>query len=357
VTELAETELAETDAAGTKSAGTHPAGTGAAGTDPAGSGMAGTESAGARPNAAPFAAGAAGIVDRCAAAARRRGDQLSGTAAPVSRWLLIEHPGPWGRDALRQSGLRPEVAAAVADRAAASRVRVVLIRRCGRVDRAGARRVGWVDSRPGHERLSWGTWADERDLLELRPDQPAGEPDPDPAYLVCAHGRHDACCAIWGRPVAATLASLRPAAVWECTHVGGDRFAANVIALPHGFYYGGVVTPADAGALVSRYEAGLVEPDLLRGRSVFPPAVQVAQQHARRALAEYGVDALPPLDVAQVAPGTTRVLLAHRDGVVTVTVRAERSPAARLTCAAGKPETARVFRLVELEPPVPADSG
>lgn len=298
----------------------------------------------------PFAAGAAGIMDRCAAAARRRDDQRYGTAAPVSRWLLIEDAGPWGRDALRESGLAGEVAETLTARAAAAGVRVVLIRRRGRGARAGGRRVAWVDSRLGQERVWWGSWTHRSDLLDVRPGEPAGEPATEPVYLVCAHGRHDACCAIWGRPVAAALAALRPDAVWECTHVGGDRFAANVIALPHGLYYGGV-SPADAGALITGYEDGLLLPRLLRGRSALPAVVQAAQHHARQALADFRVDALPPLRVSTVGPGVSRVLLAAPAGPLAVTVRAERSLPARLTCSATKLETTRVFRLLAIETP------
>lgn len=59
-----------------------------------------------------------------------------------------------------------------------------------------------------------------------------------PVILVCAHGQHDVCCAVRGRPVAAVLAEQWPDLVWECTHVGGDRFAANILVVPDGVYYG-----------------------------------------------------------------------------------------------------------------------
>ena len=62
--------------------------------------------------------------------------------------------------------------------------------------------------------------------------------DLGPILLVCTHGVHDTCCALRGRPVAAALAARWPGQVWECSHVGGDRFAPNVVVLPDGFYYG-----------------------------------------------------------------------------------------------------------------------
>jgi hypothetical protein len=269
----------------------------------------------------------------------------------VSRWLLVEQPGAWGRDALRQSTLDHRVAAALAARAAAAGVRVVLVRRVGRPAPAHARRWAHVDSRPGREGAWWGRYADQRELLDLPlGDPPAGPPSPDPVYLVCTHGSHDACCAIRGRPVAAALAAERPDATWECSHIGGDRFAANVIALPHGLYYGHV-PPAAAAELARAYEQQRVLPHLLRGRSSFPPPVQAAQHHARRALGEDRLDALTPLRVDRLADQRWRVTLDAAGGPVAVTVAVHRATPARLTCSAAEPQAVSVFSLVELEVP------
>jgi hypothetical protein len=298
--------------------------------------------------------GVPGIPDRCAPSAERRGDQLYATAAPVQRWLLLEQPGAWGRDALRDSGLDPAAARSLAARAATARVRVVLIRRPGRTDPDAVKRVGWVDSRPGREAVRWGSWRSAADLLALRPGEPpAAAASTEPVYLVCAHGRHDPCCAIRGRPVAAALAAQRPDAVWECSHVGGDRFAANVVLLPHGLYYGHV-SEADAPGLVAGYEAGRVDPALLRGRSTLPAPAQAAEHHARLALGAYRLTDLPLLGLEPVEPGTWRVRLDHPRGPVTAVVR--REPAAevvRLTCRSAVPEAARTFQLVGLDLPPP----
>ena len=110
-----------------------------------------------------------------------------------------------------------------------------------------------VSSRPGREVSWWGDFEADDELLTLPLDGSAGTPSYDPFFLVCTHGRHDTCCAVEGRPVAAALESARPGAVWECSHVGGDRFAANVVAMPHGIYYGQVeMTRADGARRGSR---------------------------------------------------------------------------------------------------------
>jgi Sucrase/ferredoxin-like len=296
----------------------------------------------------PARPGLVGVPDRCAPSAERRGDQMHGTASPVPRWLLVEQPGPWGRDALVESELDDRVARTLAARAAHARVRVVLIRRPGRSGRADRRRWALVDSRPGRESCWWGEWSAATDLLELPLDGPlTTTPTTAPVYLVCAHGRHDACCAIRGRPVAATLAATRPGATWECSHVGGDRFAANLVVLPHGLYYGHVTPPA-AARLAGLYESGRVDPTWLRGRSSIPLPVQAAQHYARLAFAEDRLDALHPLDAQRLDERTWKVWLAADPEPALVTVRAGAAVPARLTCSSRRAEPARIWELVSL---------
>ena len=61
----------------------------------------------------------AGRLDaaRCSVQALARGDSGVATASPVQRWLLVEQPGPWGRDALSQSRFDQRVAPLLAERA------------------------------------------------------------------------------------------------------------------------------------------------------------------------------------------------------------------------------------------------
>ena len=75
--------------------------------------------------------------------------------------------------------------------------------------------------------------------------------------------------------------------MWETTHVGGHRFAANLVLLPHGLYYG-PVTVGLAAAAIDAYQRGSVVADRYRGRAGQPRADQEAD-YAR--LAEGG--ALP----------------------------------------------------------------
>ena len=279
-------------------------------------------------------ASTATVALRCSFASELRGDPLVGTAAPSVGMVLVEQPGPWGRQALVESRLDPAVGAGLSDRAVARGLRVLLIRRPGRVPAPARRRWAVVNCMPGHESTRWGTFADDAELFDLPLDGSAGSPSDEPCYLVCTHGRHDACCAIRGRPIADSLARQRGDAVWECSHVGGDRFAANLLALPHGLYYGRV-DATSAAEVAYAHERGEVLSSLLRGRTTFPPVAQAAQQHARSAVGELAINALNPVSTEALEGHRWEVRLRHQPRDLVATVRTVTAgPAALLTCAA-----------------------
>jgi Sucrase/ferredoxin-like len=277
---------------------------------------------------------------RCADAADAAGDPREGTAPPAEQWFLLEHAGPWGRIAYTQSGLDAADAHALAAWARRTRGRVLLVRRPGRAPRSDApRRWFRIDSRRGREEIRAGHAPGP-----LTPDAP-GERFDGPLHLVCTHGRHDTCCAVRGRPLAAVLNATHPGHVWECSHVGGCRFAAALVLLPHGFTLAGL-PPDAAPAVIDAYANGRLDPQWVRGRSVDPPVVQAAQHHARTALGALGVDALRPVSVTTTTRGQ-QVVLADPD--VTVLLHERHTATDRpLTCASTEPGWMRTFDLVAL---------
>jgi hypothetical protein len=286
--------------------------------------------------------------------ALQRGDAMIATASLATRWLLIEQPGPWGREALAQSRFDQRVAPLLARRSRAENVRLLLVRRPGERLGESERRWAYVDSRPGREGLWWSVRSGDADLLDVPWDGSVGEPASGPVYLVCTHGGHDACCALRGRPLARSLPAPGPDDVWECSHLGGDRFAANVVVLPHGHYYGQV--PGDGAELVAAHGRGQVALPWLRGRAGLAPPAQAAQQLARGELGRLGVDDLRALGVRTLtAPGAEPerwvVRLAGPEGELVATVESTSSATpARLTCSALHPAHVREWRLVSLEP-------
>ncbi|MDN4173429.1 sucrase ferredoxin [Nocardioides sp. SOB77] len=290
-------------------------------------------------SAAPF---------RCSVASAGRGEEPAGTASTVRAFLLLEHAGPWGVDALRDArlpdGLGPRIAAA----AAAARVRPLLVRRPGRTRDAseGSRglRVLAASCLPGGTRLESGTVQDlhevlDLDLASLRAGGSSGlAPHEGTVLAVCTHGRHDACCAELGRPVAAALAAAHPEETWEVSHIGGDRYAGNLLLLPDGLYYGRL----DPGAALEVADAsarGHLELDHLRGRTAYPMPVQAAEVALRRELAETRRDAVRWRDRSVEGPATnlvTRAVFDVAGEAWTVRVRTTSGPPALLTCRASR---------------------
>jgi hypothetical protein len=260
---------------------------------------------------------------------------MLGTAFPADRLLLVEQPGPWGRAGLRESRFDRDVATRLEARAAERGMRVLAIRRPGRTQPGAPRRWAFVDSRPTQPTIRWGRYENDADLLDLRLHADATAAN-EPIFLVCAHGKHDACCALRGRAVAGALAVARPGRVWECTHLGGDRFAASVLVLPVGLMYGRLL-PFAAAEFADAADAGEVIGALLRGRIGLPPHVQAALAFGYEQLALRRADDLGVLDYSPVRDGAATVALATPHGPVRITVRVERVAADGLTCAAPGP--------------------
>ncbi|MGH3260036.1 MAG: sucrase ferredoxin [Streptosporangiaceae bacterium] len=223
-------------------------------------------------------------------AASHDGTESSMASAPeASRaWLLVEHPGPWPHEPTE--AVLPAPLDAVVASAAELGVRVQLIRspRAAGRGRAGNARggftvlAGWVaGSEPWLRRgsVTGGEgWPDGLDLERLAAGESVtfGSPVSEPVFLVCGHAQRNACCARFGGPLAVELAARYPGQVFQTTHVGGHRFAANLVILPHGLYYGPVSVEL-ATAAISAYERGAVEVGRFRGRAGQPRSVQEAE--------------------------------------------------------------------------------
>ena len=147
------------------------------------------------------------VTDRCSAASQARGESQIGTASRVDTFVLLECPGPWGREALRDSRL-PEAVKRRLRALDGSGTKVLLIRREEPVE-AGTRLFVCRDGRTRTALLD-----DPGDLLDLSIPADLAE-HPDPLYLVCTHGRHDVCCAERGRPLWKAAHAVAPEHTWQ----------------------------------------------------------------------------------------------------------------------------------------------
>ncbi len=160
-----------------------------------------------------------------------------------------------------------------------------------------------------------------------------GAPLAGPLFLVCTNGKRDACCALRGRVLMAAMAERHADRAWECTHLGGHRFAGNLVCLPDGLLYGRV-SPADGPRLADLYLDGLLDPSLLRGRASWPAPAQVAEAAIRERLGLLGVGDVG-LARASVDGDAAEVALQAAGAEHVVRLRREASTPVRITSCRG----------------------
>jgi hypothetical protein len=232
-------------------------------------------------------------------------------------------------------------------------VRVLLVRRHRGTTSGPGLRVfaAWAD--PVSPWLETTAVADAEELLDLdvealgRGLSPGLTRTDRPVFAVCTHGRHDSCCAELGRPTAVALTRSHPEETWDVSHVGGDRFAANVLVLPDGLYYGRV-SPDAASGLAERHLAGHLSLDLLRGRSGFSFAVQVAEVAVRRRLGETRTHSVLLVSARPVEPGVTEVRLDVAGTAYDVRVRRTPGEPHQLSCRAASPSPAPAVEVLSV---------
>ena len=277
----------------------------------------------------------------CSVLGERLGEDLAASAPKARRFLLLEQPGPWtGRNAITHSDLDVDLGRALMNRADEADLKVHLIRRTSRRTALETRSCfladvgrGWVER---HE------LTDPAEVLEIDLEM-IGERWEQPIYLACTHGKRDPCCARRGRPLARALRAHRPEQTWEIGHIGGHRFAATMLAFPHGLAFGRV--PAATGPrIVSALERGEIVLEHLRGRAGDPWAVQAADVLVRRKLDLRGLDALS----TERVDGAT-VTFRQPDGSrVRATVARHEDPRPRPISCGDEPETVPAYELVDL---------
>ena len=263
----------------------------------------------------------------CADLCLASGEPMLGTATQVDVWLLLEYKPAWKPKALDENDLAPETRSwiehAIAEVAKTGRnARAQFIRRPGRDT---SETVLFVAENNKLRRFEGEGY---RAFQHLDIGSTHLEEVADPHYFVCTNGQRDLCCARYGLPVYVELNALVADRVWQTTHLGGHRFAPNVLVLPQGAIYGRVFAE-DAADFAARIETGGMPVENLRGRSTYPPEAQVAETLVDGAHGLVGIDG-------------GAVTFATDDGVRTVRVERAESPY-EVIASCGRTETEAVF--------------
>jgi len=288
----------------------------------------------------------------CADLSRTREEPLAATASRIDHWLLVEYRGAWRRDVLGGSLLSPRLKAHLREHLELLRpARLLFVKQPERRGES-ARQVFLASAKPGAERLL-GLEVEHQDDLHgvdlagaLAGAETLFRPVTRPLLVVCTHGKRDRCCARYGRPL---YDALRAAAalgeVWQSTHVGGDRFAGNVVALPSGTFHGRV-DPGDVPGLLAALAKGRIDLDRYRGRSAYSFAAQAAERTLRETEGVVGLDDLVLLGSEHRGDDTWRVRFRTPDGTThRLDVVAELGEPELLTCEAAEPRRPRRFHV------------
>ena len=248
----------------------------------------------------------------CSTTSRLAGEQLFATASQTKYWLLLEDNSAWGAKAFEESQLPEPVKTYLSTFLEATpNSRLLLIKRLIAYANEGIRLylVNAQEQDPQNYQFQLG---DYQDLLDL--DLPtifSGEAtyrkhlQREPVYLICTNGKRDSCCAKYGIPTYSLLSGKSGITAWQCSHMGGHRFAANMLCYPHGICYGRV-GESNLNNILHSYPREQLILENYRGRACYPEVVQAADFYLREKtgnlyLSTYHFLDLEPLEDEQQA--------------------------------------------------------
>jgi hypothetical protein len=256
----------------------------------------------------------------CSQLSRSVEENTFGTASVGEVWLLIEYTEPWGPHALNDSGLSREVKNYLNQLIRRiPRSRLLFIKQERRKQSKFSFFI--IRARERNPFIVRFVLDDYEKLRERYLDVAAvaaGEKTADvetvtdPLYLVCTHGKRDKCCAKFGFPVYKSLRERRDGQVWQSSHVGGDRFAANLLCFPHGLFYAHM-TEESAQLVAGSYEQQQIVLERFRGRACYPYPVQSADFFIRRETGITGIGELRALSSERLDDDRWRVRFGTSD--------------------------------------------
>ena len=218
-------------------------------------------------------------LDRCSEICLAEQQPIAGTAPHVDVWLMIEHRSSWAPKAPKENDLSDSFnqwLAKIQDKAEAQglTVRPQFIRRRSRTDEDLSLFVGTKDG------IGISSFRNLEDLQSIEIFDLPLDTSSTEHYFVCTHAQRDTCCSRLGIPVWQTLEAAFPGRAWHTTHLGGHRYAANVLMLMQGLMFGRM-TAENVIDTVERVNAGKIPYEYLRGRSFHTAKAQFCESRLR----------------------------------------------------------------------------
>lgn len=223
----------------------------------------------------------------CSAASRYAKEMLAGTASNYASFVLVEYNEPFPAK-VANAKLNSEWLNRMNAIAKAKKGKLVLIR--STQSSIASKKIIFVDCLQKRycTYISQATEYIGFDLEAFISDENT-QWQTEGFFIVCTNGKKDKCCAKFGFPVYKFFEGmLNDCDVWECTHIGGDRFAANAVYLPYGIYYGRV-TVEDVPNIVNACEQNNIYENNYRGLSRFSFLKQSIEYYLRKHTNDMGI--------------------------------------------------------------------
>lgn len=313
----------------------------------------------------------------CSTYSAQAGEPLPGTAPQGQVWFLLEYNGTWESKAFEASLIAEQVKDWVLAALAQIPGSKLLLIRTGSSGRAaGLHRVAPHPFDEGQSLTFYAAIAHEtypilyrfrlysyEDLLDidLRGLSKAlsiydARKTEEKLYLVCTHGRRDRCCARAGTLIYEAICSksAREGAaesIWQCSHVGGHRFAANLVCFPHGIFYGRVDLE-DVDGILSSYGRGHYYPKKGRGRSCFPGPAQAGEVYLRQYTNLTDLNAFGPVQTTRLDEALWKVrfqIQAEQKHYELLIAKRNTGKTIYPSCSSPEEEPLELFELLDLQ--------
>jgi len=288
------------------------------------------------------------VIYYCSAASRYFREQLAGTAANSKAFILIEHFNPFPGKVI-EAHFDTEWLRKMQAIAKSYKGKLLLIR--NKKTNNKTCRISFVDCTEC-KYFSVETEIENAVMVPLKEmiEDECTAWETDPFFLICSNGKKDKCCSKFGYPVYKFFESFNAdIKVWECSHVGGDRFAANVVVMPYGIYYGHVAVE-DVGHILVRTLLRKIYKNKFRGLSRRSFYEQAIEYHLREHLQNYDIDfEIHTHLISHVGDHyTVDVVTSNRGHYLIDLQRVVIEYPHLLTCKSNKLEDLSKFRLISL---------
>lgn len=227
-------------------------------------------------------------------------ESLIATAPKNNKFLLYEYWGTWGSHISSGSTLGAETTAQLEYLAAELEATLVLIKCYSQKYRGNP--LGHTIFYSSDHKLKIYTSPSGAPLaIPTATQMEEATLYPEPIFLICTNGKRDKCCAIFGRKLIRELVNRGyERNLWECSHLGGHRYAPIMLTLPSGYCYGRLTTD-QASEIMAYSKEDVVYAGGLRGRAGDDIKTQIADCAIRQNLEPKPADDIKILSHTQCA--------------------------------------------------------